>query len=91
LEDELTLKWVTFKVSVNLPEGIWRFPEMGVPPVIIHFSRIFQNPSSYWGTPISGRPWAFQDTALLLLTRLLPFLHLHLRPAKDFTKNGAIK
>ena len=34
---------------------IWRFPKIGVPPVLIHFSGIFHeinHPASYWGTPI---------------------------------------
>ena len=35
----------------------WWFPEIGVPPVIIHFSGIFRyKPSSYLGTPIR-RTW----------------------------------
>jgi hypothetical protein len=25
----------------NIYQQIWRFPEMGIPPVIIHFNRIF--------------------------------------------------
>ena len=34
---------------------IWRFPEIGVPLVFIHFSGIFYyKPSSYWDIPISG-------------------------------------
>ena len=37
---------------------IWRFPEMGVPPVIIHFNRMFYyfyyKPSSYWGSPMTS-------------------------------------
>ena len=33
---------------------IWRFPEIGVPRVIILFSGIFPyKPSSYWGTPMT--------------------------------------
>jgi len=38
--------------------NIWRCPKMGVPPVIIHFNRIFPyKPSSYWGIyPYPGRP-----------------------------------
>ena len=36
---------------------ILRFPEIGVPPVIIHFNGIFlYKPSSYGGTPIDGNP-----------------------------------
>ena len=36
---------------------IWRFPEMGVPLVIIHLNGIFRyKPSSYWGTPIIWKP-----------------------------------
>ena len=35
----------------------WRFPEIGVPLVIIHFNWIFHyEPSSYWGTSIYGNP-----------------------------------
>ena len=38
----------------------WRFPAIGIPPVIIHFYRIFHykhyKPSSYWGTSIDGTP-----------------------------------
>ena len=31
------------------------FPEIGVPPVIIHFNRLFPDkPSSYWGSSIYG-------------------------------------
>ena len=31
---------------------IWKFPQMGVPPVIIHFHGICPcKPASYWGTP----------------------------------------
>ena len=34
-----------------------RCPEMGVPPVLIHFNRIFPyKPTSYGGTPILGPP-----------------------------------
>ena len=37
--------------------GFHRFPKIGVPPVIIHFRGIFPHkPSSYWGTPIYGKP-----------------------------------
>ena len=36
---------------------MWRFPEIGVPPVIIHFNGIFlYKPSSYWGTTIYRNP-----------------------------------
>ena len=31
----------------------WRFPEIGVPLVIIHLSRILTKPSSYGGTPMT--------------------------------------
>ena len=42
---------------VILDETMWWFPEIGVPPVLIHFRRIFvYKPSSYWGTPIDGIP-----------------------------------
>ena len=34
---------------------IWRFPKMGVPPVIIHFSGIFLINQQFWGTSISGK------------------------------------
>ena len=34
---------------------IWWFLEIGVPPVIIHFRRVFPHkPSNYWGTSIYG-------------------------------------
>ena len=36
-------------------EGIWRFPSIGVPPVILHFSRILSINRPFWG-PISGNP-----------------------------------
>ena len=37
--------------------SMWWFPNIGMPPKIIHFSRIFPyKPSSYWGTSISGNP-----------------------------------
>ena len=45
--------------------SIWRFPEIGLPPVIIHFSRWdfpWNKPSSYWGTLMSGNlhmSWPF--------------------------------
>ena len=32
----------------------WRCPKIGVPPVIIYFTRIFHDKSSIWGTPILG-------------------------------------
>ena len=36
---------------------IWVFLEMGVPLVIIHFSRVSHSrPSSYWGSPLCGNP-----------------------------------
>ena len=41
---------------------IWRFPKIGVPPVLIHFSGIFHeinHPASYWGTPIPGSTTRF--------------------------------
>ena len=36
----------------------WGFPEIGLPPIIIHFSYGFchDKPTSYWGTPICGTP-----------------------------------
>ena len=35
----------------------WRFPRMGVPPVIIHLNAIFHDkPSIIWGFPIYGNP-----------------------------------
>ena len=38
---------------------IWRFSKIGVPPVIIHFSRIFpEKNQQFWGSPISGNPQA---------------------------------
>ena len=37
--------------------NIWGFPRIGVPPVIIHFSGIFDyKPTSSWGTPIFRKP-----------------------------------
>ena len=37
--------------------SIWRFPKIGVPPVIIHSNGIFlDKPSSYGGIPISKDP-----------------------------------
>ena len=32
----------------------WRCPKIGVPPVIIYFTRIFHDKSSIWSTPILG-------------------------------------
>ena len=32
-------------------KGEWWFPEIGVPPVIIHFSGIFHH-KQLWGTPM---------------------------------------
>ena len=48
------------------------FPEMGLPPVIIHFNRIFHyKPSRYGGTPMTMEtPRSVSgDDAILLLTR----------------------
>ena len=51
LETRLGLLDVLTKTS---DIDIWRFPKIGVPPVIIHFSWIFPyKPSSYWGTPMA--------------------------------------
>ena len=37
-----------------MKNSIWRFPKIGVPPVIIHFQGIFHyKPSSYWGSPMA--------------------------------------
>ena len=50
--------WVSIAMLNNHRVNIWRCPKMGVPPVIIHFNRIFPyKPSSYWGIyPYPGRP-----------------------------------
>ena len=43
--------------SCSLARNIWRFPKIGVPPVLIQFSRLFRSkpygPSSYWDTPMT--------------------------------------
>ena len=37
----------------------WRFPEIGVPPVIIHLNEIFPNKNPFsWGNPIT--PWLWK-------------------------------
>ena len=36
---------------------IWRFPEMRVPPVIIHFKRILHNKNLFWGTHGYAHLW----------------------------------
>ena len=36
--------------------AIWRFPEIGVPPVIIHFNGIVHNKPPIWGYPFYGNP-----------------------------------
>ena len=53
--------WIVLSLSVSIVPFhnycIWRFPKKGVPPVIIHFSRMFHyKPTSYWGTHIDGNP-----------------------------------
>ena len=44
-------------ISISFPLCMWGFPQMRVPPVIVHLNRIFPyKPSSYWGTAIYGHP-----------------------------------
>ena len=45
------------KIHQHSQTIIWRLPEMGVPPVIIYFSKVFPNKNHpFWGTPILGKP-----------------------------------
>ena len=46
-------------------DGIWGFPEIGLPRTIIQFSRVWHinHPASYWGTP-------FLETPILIHTKL---------------------
>ena len=47
---------------IHIHVAIWKFPEMGVPLIIIHFHGIFHyKPSSYWGTPIFGNPQIYSN------------------------------
>ena len=43
--------------SCSLARNIWRFPKIGVPPVLIQFSRLFRSKpsgsSNYWDTPMT--------------------------------------
>ena len=41
---------------IGIEEGIeWDFSEIGVPPVIIHFNRIFHEINKpFWGSPMYG-------------------------------------
>ena len=48
----IMISWYSLNVSTT-----WRFPEIGLPPVIIHFNAIFQyKPAIFWGLSIYGPP-----------------------------------
>ena len=82
----------------NEVRNTWRFPEIGVPLVIIHFTGIFHEKTSLLGTPISGTPHQKLWCCLGLVScrRQLFFSRAtkhrwnqeHLR-ARGKTKNGA--
>ena len=42
--------------KINHYQSSWGFPEIEVPPVIIHFNGIFPYKPSIWGYPIYGNP-----------------------------------
>ena len=41
-----------------MARNVWGFPKIGLPPVI-HVSRMFYEPSSYWGSPMETPEWTF--------------------------------
>ena len=49
---------------------IWSFPEMGVPPVLIHFGIFHYKPSSYGGTPMTSWKPSHQTRPKAILPNL---------------------
>ena len=45
------MSWPGFNYASVMFLACWRFPEMGVPLVIIHFHRIFPINNPFWGSP----------------------------------------
>ena len=52
----ITIHWLNEWGNIPIFIDIWRFPEIGVPPVIIHFSRIFPYKPSILGIPHLWKP-----------------------------------
>ena len=52
----LKMPWVTHRYTVLIHHHWWRFPEIGVPPVIIHFNGIVHYKPSIWGYPHLWKP-----------------------------------
>ena len=53
--------YLSISIYIYISIYVWRFPEMRVPPVIIHFERWdfpmeINQPASYWGTPMTSHP-----------------------------------
>ena len=61
-------------ITIDVPMFQWWFPGIGVPPVIIHFHRIFPNKPSILGYPLCWKPpnamepWTLMICASMLLT-----------------------
>ena len=54
----------------NHPDHIWRFPKIGVPPVIIHFGLEFSLMNHpFGGTPIYGNPHLESTLVAIFLNR----------------------
>ena len=49
-------EWISGSTTATQTFMIWRFPEIGVPPVIIHFNRIFHHKPIIFGYPHLWNP-----------------------------------